>query len=62
MVPPTEDADANVLSIAFGCGMSTADVVPGGADGGNGGAVLMGGGGNPGGKGGPPKKEGRQVQ
>ena len=48
---PTEDADANVLSIALGCGMSTAAVDAGG---GSGGAIPTGGGGSPGGNGGPP--------
>ena len=50
LLVPTEDADANVLSIALGCGISTAVA----AGGGSGGAIPTGGGGNPGGKGGPP--------
>ena len=56
LLVPTEDADAKVLSIALGCGMSTAAADGGGReDGGNGGATPIGGGGNPGGSGGPPE-------
>mmetsp|Transcript_21542 Transcript_21542/g.27181 ORF Transcript_21542/g.27181 Transcript_21542/m.27181 type:complete len:205 (+) Transcript_21542:837-1451(+) len=57
---PTDDADANVLSMAFGCGMSTAAVFGGGIDddGGSGGAIPIGGGGSPGGRGGPPMEGG----